>query len=340
MALLADSRRSARVVACFVFAIGISLAPGAAAAEQPANEDCLACHGDADAKRADGRTIAVHALQFGASVHGGMACVDCHADLATLKEFPHADTLAKVSCATCHEDIASKYRDSIHAYGKEKAGLVVAPGCADCHGKHDVRPPADAASRVNHSRVAETCGTCHAGIKERYDTSVHAAALKVNGKQAPACADCHTAHSISRVETDAWRASVTRECGSCHQESVQTFRDSFHGQVTSLGFVRVAVCADCHGAHDIHPVRDPRSKVASAQLVETCRRCHGGANASFVKYDPHANRHDRSRSPALFYAGRFMDGLLISVFTFFGIHTTLWLSKGIRERRRRHGHDR
>ncbi|MGE5815629.1 MAG: hypothetical protein ACM36C_14170, partial [Acidobacteriota bacterium] len=38
--------------------------------------------------------------------------------------------------------------------------------------------------------------------------------------------------------------------------------------------------------------------------------------------------HDRARSPALYYAARFMDGLLVFVFAFFGVHTFLWFSRG------------
>ena len=79
-------------------AAGQSLTP-------PANDDCLACHGDASAKRDDGRSIAVDAKAFDLSIHGPVACVDCHADV---KEVPHADRLAKVTCGSCHEEIASK----------------------------------------------------------------------------------------------------------------------------------------------------------------------------------------------------------------------------------------
>lgn len=73
--------------------------------------------------------------------------------------------------------------------------------------------------------------------------------------------------------------------------------------------------------------------MSPANLVTTCRQCHRAANANFVKYDPHANRHDRARSPLLFYAGRFMDGLLLAVSAFFGLHTALWLPRALRARR-------
>jgi hypothetical protein len=314
--------------------LGCAVVAGAEqAAKPPANDDCLACHGDSGAKRANGTLVTVDAPAFAASKHGPMACVDCHADVATLTEFPHPDTLAKVNCASCHERVGATYHDSIHARAREKSGLNVAPACADCHGRHDIRGTLDPKSRVSHAQIPSTCGTCHEGIKHRYDAGVHATALEKGDSRAPVCADCHSAHAIQRVDTDAWRLSVTRECGTCHVESRRTFRDTFHGQVTALGFVRVAACADCHGAHDIFPQSDARSTVSPARLVQTCGRCHDGASASFVQYDPHADRHDKARNSSLYFAARFMNWLLLGVFAFFGLHTVLWLQRAIRAQR-------
>jgi hypothetical protein len=128
---------------------------------------------------------------------------------------------------------------------------------------------------------------------------------------------------------------VVRECGTCHQESAATYRDTFHGQVTALGFTRVATCASCHEAHDVRPRSDPASPVNDARIVATCQKCHAGANANFAKYNPHANRHDPDRYPALYAAGRFMDFLLLSVFGFFGVHTGFWFTKELSVRRQR-----
>jgi hypothetical protein len=120
---------------------------------------------------------------------------------------------------------------------------------------------------------------------------------------------------------------VIKECGTCHVEAIRTYRDTFHGQVTQLGFVRVAACADCHGAHDIFPKSDPRSMVSPERVVQTCGSCHQGANESFVKYDPHADRHNRERNPLLYWSSKFMETLLLGVFLFFGVHTALWFTR-------------
>lgn len=69
---------------------------------------------------------------------------------------------------------------------------------------------------------------------------------------------------------------------------VSTYLQDFHGTTVSL--VRMdggdavtveAVCTDCHGIHDIIAVSDPSSPVLKANLVETCRKCHPGANENF-----------------------------------------------------------
>jgi hypothetical protein len=107
---------------------------------------------------------------------------------------------------------------------------------------------------------------------------------------------------------------------------------SFHGQASALGFVRVATCSDCHDAHGARAAADPASQVHPANLVTTCGRCHPGANANFVRYDPHADARDRERSPVVYWTARLMKLLLAGVFTFFGVHTALWFPRSWRER--------
>src|SRR6185295_6046841 len=91
-------------LALSLFALG-SAAGAATPVKPPGNDDCLTCHADKDAKRANGKSVFVAKQKFDSSVHGqaGIACVDCHRDLASAKDFPHADRLKKVACATCHD---------------------------------------------------------------------------------------------------------------------------------------------------------------------------------------------------------------------------------------------
>jgi hypothetical protein len=367
------------VLAALLAASGVALAA-------PPDEDCLACH--EDPKQA----------QLKDSIHGqaGLACTDCHADLAGA-ELPHAEKLQPAACASCHEDAGKawaasvhaerageralatcaechgghdvrpasdrasrsnhfnvsatctrchgsgrtaiavlSYEDSIHARGVAQAGLVVAPNCAGCHGAHDVRRKSDPESRVSHAQVPGTCGRCHEGIRQEYETSVHWERVQA-GRRAAVCSDCHSSHAIPSTELPAWRLEVIRECGACHEEQARTYRSGFHGKVTSLGYARVATCNDCHGSHAIRPGSEPASRVHPVSRVATCARCHPRASASFAEYDPHADPERREKGALLYYTNSFMKLLLAGVFSFFGLHTALWLPRSLAERRARRG---
>jgi hypothetical protein len=188
---------------------------------------------------------------------------------------------------------------------------------------------------VATTNVPSTCGKCHEGIALQFKAGVHGKLLAEGKRDGPACQTCHTAHGIQRADQAAWQLSVIGQCGTCHAERIATFRDTFHGQVTALGYRTVAGCADCHGSHEILPASDPRSPIAPANLVATCGKCHENANANFVKYDPHANKHDAARNPVLYYISKFMTVLLAGVFGLFGLHTTFWFAREVRARRER-----
>ena len=64
-------------------------------------------------------------------------------------------------------------------------------------------------------------------------------------------------------------------------------------------------------------------------VIATCQKCHEGATPSFARYDPHADPQNRARNPLLYYTAQFMQMLLVGVFAFFGIHTTLWFGRSM-----------
>jgi hypothetical protein len=202
--------------------------------------------------------------------------------------------------------------------------LLIAANCSTCHGSHGIRAPDDPTSRVFRSNVPSTCGECHGEIELLYRESVHGAAVADGQLGAAICTDCHTAHEIIGVDTVEWKLEVIRECGTCHKESLTTYRDTFHGQVTSLGYTRVARCSDCHEFHTIQHVDDPRSAVSSARLLTTCQKCHPTANTNFVQFSPHADSNNPDDGAVLHFTSIFMTSLIVGVLGFFAIHTTLW----------------
>ncbi|MFP5205083.1 MAG: cytochrome c3 family protein [Acidobacteriota bacterium] len=314
---------------------------------------CKSCHADIKgyphpAKIAPVQCSTCHAdeeSQLKGSVHADgkdHPCTSCHGNAHEI--FPKTDARSAVyplnvprTCGTCHskDGMAGKhglpsvypnYIDSIHGFALSKEGLLVAANCQSCHGSHHILSHNDPQSATYKANIPQTCGKCHAKIDADYEQGVHGRAVARGDLKAPVCSDCHTAHAILEPTEDAFRMQSTPICGNCHQDKFSTYRDTFHSQLGSLGgYVETARCWDCHGAHDVRPASDPASPIAPANLVKTCGRCHAGANLSFVQYQPHANARDRKLNPGLYYVRLFMNLLLVSVLTFFLIHTALWI---------------
>lgn len=317
-------------------------------------EGCQRCH----RKAVDQYRSSTHGSRQSRGEAGAPTCQSCHgAGHSILSSADAASPTYHLNlprtCATCHADpelakrasirttdVYKLYMDSIHGRALSRSGLLVAANCSDCHGSHDVRRHTDPAARVYRANIPETCGRCHAGVVATYWESTHGQAVKAGNVAAPVCSDCHTAHQIRRVEMDPWKLQIVQECGTCHEPSLATYRDTFHGQATALGFTRVARCSDCHGSHAIFPPSDPRSTLSAERIVATCQQCHAGATTAFTKYHPHANYKDKGKLPILYYTHRSMTLLLWGVLGFFGLHTILWFPRSLRERiasRRRPG---
>jgi hypothetical protein len=121
--------------------------------------------------------------------------------------------------------------------------------------------------------------------------------------------------------------------GDRQKEIARTYFDTYHGKVSRLGYTKTAKCYDCHGAHDVLPVSDPRSHLSRANVVTTCRQCHPGATRRFAGYLTHATHHDPQKYPFLFWAFWGMTSLLIGTFVISGVHTLLWLPRALQMRR-------
>jgi nitrate/TMAO reductase-like tetraheme cytochrome c subunit len=302
--------------------------------EEPVKEYLSTAHAKA---RAGGNMVAA-------------TCTDCHGkhDIQKSTEPASRTNLAnrEATCGACHGNdavvkkanlpggnIVAQYHDSIH--GKKTNGKTAdaakAPTCTGCHGSHRILGKSDAKSRVNRENIAGMCGSCHQQVFSRFTASMHGQMRQAGNSAAPTCIDCHSAHSIQQHNTPQWQVDVINECGNCHGGLLTTYRDTYHGQVTKLGFTRVATCNSCHGAHEVLPASNPRSAISPENRVNTCRSCHPGANANFAAYKPHGNPRDRKGEPLLYYTRLFMVWLLIGVFSFFGLHTLLWLLRSLKE---------
>ncbi len=152
---------------------------------------------------------------------------------------------------------------------------------------------ASAAGDPAPARVAPTasgrCGVCHPADRVAFESSPHA-------REDVHCTSCHGGDDTTDDEKQAHgkgftgridRASVPKMCASCHADEkrmrpyelpvdqYELYQKSRHGQLLAKGDRQVAVCSDCHGAHDILAVSDPMSRVYTTNVPRTCGRCHG-----------------------------------------------------------------
>ncbi len=298
---------------------------------------------------------------YAQSTHGQLAakgspdapgCSDCHGSHGVLGRTDIASVTYPRNvpnlCATCHRagqkaalrytgkqrDIVENYTESIHGRGLIQAGLTVTANCADCHTAHMELPASDSRSSVNRSNVAKTCAKCHRGIYEQFVQSVHSPTSHPSSKPLPECSDCHTAHSIERTDQADFRLNIMNQCGKCHEAITASYFETYHGKVSKLGGLKTAKCYDCHGAHDVLPVTDPRSHLSRANIVKTCAQCHTNAHRQFAGYLTHATHHDPVRYPMLFWTFWGMTSLLLGTFIISGAHTALWLPRSLQYRRK------
>jgi len=301
--------------------------------------DCSVCH----AEQVDEYQASTHGTLHAAGDPDAPICADCHVTHKTLSNTsPQSPTYPRnvpTLCGSCHRigeqaaarivsdvaDIVGSYEDSVHGRGLISSGLVVTATCADCHGAHSELPPTDERALINPAHIADTCGTCHHGIAEQFQGSIHWTDDPITNDQYPTCEDCHASHTISRIDQPGFRTRMMEQCGRCHEEEAETFFDTFHGKVSRLGGEAAAKCYDCHGTHDILPPTDPASHLSRDNVVETCGQCHDASHRQFAGYLTHATHHDRAKYPWLFWSFWGMTALLVGTLTFALLHTLAWV---------------
>ncbi len=86
------------------------------------------------------------------------------------------------------------------------------------------------------------------------------------------CVSCH--QSLEGQEFPHETPVKPVECGICHDAEQELYTECRHGRAVSRGDPLAPRCQDCHGQHEILPVKDPRSAVAPLQVPFVCGRCH------------------------------------------------------------------
>ena len=106
-------------------------------------------------------------------------CFNCHGshDIQSVDRESRSQNFLGLTekCGTCHADVLSAYRTSVH--GQENAaGNTAAAICADCHTRHGV---GEANTEEERVQIAENCGTCHEDSMKTYLATYHGKVLSL-----------------------------------------------------------------------------------------------------------------------------------------------------------------
>jgi cytochrome b subunit of formate dehydrogenase/nitrate/TMAO reductase-like tetraheme cytochrome c subunit len=343
------------------------------------NATCLSCHGvkkpEVEGKDTAGEARTLRPIppdEFKEGVHGTMRCITCHSDVRDNAEKGkvHARSTAgpvKVDCAGCHTELWEQtlkrgrgserpglervaenieaYKQSFHARPNSEDKSKPNASCDDCHDTHVFDVPARNTPEHTQWRLSipTMCARCHEEQLEAYQQSVHAKVNNTMLADGAVCSDCHTAHEVTGTSSSPFKLTVTATCGNCHKGAYDSYKDTFHGKVTTLGYSYTAKCFDCHGSHEIVRISDPKSPAHPDNRLATCQSCHKPrkgleeVSKGFASFQPHANTHDIDKYPQVWFAFRLMAGLLIGTFAFFWLHTALWFYREFKDRQARGG---
>lgn len=177
-----------------------------------------------------------------------------------------AEKVSDETCAECHDEVADKFKQNLHAKNDAVKGFV----CESCHGpsKKHVEE-GDAQSIYNPgkdflSTGENHCLKCHKGnMFSSADGSSHS-------EVADGCSDCHNVHSN---KNKLLKTKPKKLCLECHQDVYAKFRlPSHHPLVEGL-----MTCQSCHQVHG-----GTAEHTFDGSNNELCISCHNSKEGPFV----------------------------------------------------------
>ena len=317
-----------------------------------AKVDCSICH-DQETKawlNSDHAKDMVKASSISAS------CSACHGSPHAIvgADDPASPVNRKnipVTCSNCHQKEQSilgflaradkTYLDSVHGLSFQKGTDTKAAVCSDCHGAHDINKADNRASKLYWANIPQTCGQCHKKEYEEYSKGIHGQAIAAGNRDAPVCTDCHGEHNndaVNRASSKVSSANIPQTCGQCHSAQrinvkyslasnvLGSYMQSYHGLAVKQGSLTAANCASCHGAHEILPSSDPRSKINPKNLEKTCGQCHPGMSSEVAHGSIHGS-FKTGTNPANDLVRNFYIFLIFFVSGILFLHNLLDFSK-------------
>jgi len=247
-------------------------------------------------------------------VTAGFAGAQTPAPQETITPTPEATASPKAPSSISHSVMGYSNCLKCHTEGFEKAPIMPGDhakytneDCEDCHEPGvfqiapawETLPPGVAPSPIDHplAEGKNSCYECHLELGDEHTVITEAWQESVHGNADIGCADCHggdprTDEMSVAMDAEAGyigvplRAVIPQVCGGCHSD-VERMRStnlptdqytkyfqSVHGTKLQEGDIRVAICTDCHGTHNIKKGSDPTADVYPLNVPNLCAICH------------------------------------------------------------------
>jgi hypothetical protein len=212
--------------------------------------------------------VLVNAEKFPQTVHGHIACTDCHSGVQSSdKDAAHEGLVARPSegdpnaCSECHSDLAAVFPNSLHS------SLQGYHTVLETRSKPENHPALDEMFGNHCARCHASCGDCHVG------------------QPAGVGGGLFDGHLFTRTPP------MTRSCTACHGSRVGNEylgkNDEYPGDVHFReGRMN---CVDCHSNHEMHgqPANCQECHTAPEEMAmapvdhryaglqsPTCESCH------------------------------------------------------------------
>ena len=137
---------------------------------------------------------------------------------------------------------------------------------------------ASVAFAADGAEQSEICLACHGDKSMTVKQGGKTISLFVDGKRfAPSvhgalgCTACHA--DLEGKDLPHGKPAKVN-CGTCHTEEQGLYAKSLHGKAAARGDPLAPRCVNCHGNHDIVPVKDKRSALAPLKIPFVCGQCH------------------------------------------------------------------
>lgn len=129
------------------------------------------------------------------------------------------------------------------------------------------------------SKDDQICLDCHGDKTLTTNRNGKEFSLFVNGKsfassvhEEISCTGCHSDVDPSNLPHNEKLEKVN--CATCHEQPVQHYERSLHGQAYKKGKSLAPTCATCHGKHDILSSKNTKARTYVMNIPSLCGQCH------------------------------------------------------------------